>query len=334
MFSQQSRPSYVEGMFSLDPLHIFETVSLHKNFDIKPNAFPKESISGWLKDSHYQSYVKLFYDKVMFEGGHGILQLCSRTDLSGTTSEVLVKKPKDSSYLGSEAILQWIARRILKPYNLHTSIPTVYDIFRKGNETRFSMEFIKGDFPYVYLAKVPNPDTFFFQIIAQASALLFILERDLFLDHRDLKANNLYIREEPVEYNVDISGLVYNIKAPFQVVILDFGFACIGDESGVTRINIGSSVYPMTDPCPKEGRDLFHLVTSFWSIPSVHGRMSPETQKEVDSWLTKENRNFSRLAQKFKTPEWVYVVTSQPEFVYPKLSPRNLLERLKTLGSL
>jgi serine/threonine protein kinase len=175
-------------------------------------------------------------------------------------------------------------------------------------------------------------DQFFYQILTQTAIILFFLERDLFLDHRDLKANNLYICETPVEYTVDLSGVSYRVKAPFQVVILDFGFACIGGESGLTRVNIGLGVFPMNDPCPKDGRDLFHLVTSFWSIPSVRERMSAETHAEVDWWLTKEKRDYSRLAQKFKSPEWVYVVTSQPEFLYPKLAPLAILQRFRTLG--
>lgn len=319
-------------MFSLSSLHIFETVSLRQNFDITSSAFPKESVDGWLYNSRSTPYVKLAYKNVMFEGGHGTLQLCSRTDVSGLQIEILVKKPKTATYLGSEAILQWIARQILKPYKLHRAIPKVYDIFTKNGETRFSMELIRGDFPYVYLVKAPNPDVFFYQILAQVAAILFFLERDFFLDHRDLKANNLYISETPVDYTVDLSGVSYHIKAPFRVVILDFGFACIGDESGGTRINIGSSVFSMNDPCPKEGRDLFHLLTSFWSIPSVLQRMSAETRAEVDGWLTREKQDYSRIAQKFKSPEWVYVVTSQPKFIYPNLSPLAILQRFKTMG--
>ena len=321
-------------MFSLARLHIYESVSISQNFEITRAAFPREDMNGWLHDSHATPYAKLSYNTVMFEGGHGTLHQCTRTDISGLKLDILVKKPKASTYLGSEAILQWISRHTLKPYKLQDTIPKVYDIFTKGSETRFSMEFIKGDFPYVYLAKVPNPDQFFYQILAQISVVLFFLERDLYLDHRDLKANNLYITEKPVDYMVDLSGVSYHIKAPFRVVLLDFGFACIGGESGATRINIGSSVFPMNDPCPKEGRDLFHLVTSFWSIPSVRERMCDETHAEVNSWLTHQKRDYSRLAKKFNTTEWVYVVTSQPEFTYPKLSPITFLERLKTMGVL
>jgi hypothetical protein len=60
--------------------------------------------------------------------------------------------------------------------------------------------------------------------------------------------------------------------------------------------------------------------------------MSAETQKEVGVWLTNQKRDYSKLAQKFKSSEWVYVVTSQPEFVYPKLSPLAILGRFKTMG--
>jgi len=321
-------------MFSLHHLHIYSTVSFSHNLDINTDVFPKEDIMGHLHDSNTRHLCNFTYGPVLFEGGHGILQRCTRTDSSGVQIECLVKKPKKSVYLGSEGILQWIARQTLKSYKLQTAIPRIYDIFTKTGETRFSMEFVRGDFPHAYLAKHPNPDQFFYQILAQISVILFFLEKDLYLDHRDLKANNLYIREEPVIYNVDISGTSYTIKAPFQVVILDFGFACIGDESGITRVNIGSSVYPFTDPCPKEGRDLFHLVTSFWSIPSVRDRLSLETRREVEDWLTKEARNFSRVAQRFPDPQWVYVLTSQPEFTYPKLNPSTLLKRLKSLNVL
>jgi len=59
--------------------------------------------------------------------------------------------------------------------------------------------------------------------------------------------------------------------------------------------------------------------------------MSASTQAEVDDWLTKDNKNFSRLARKFKQTEWVYVVTSNPEFSYPKLSPMSILKRIGEL---
>jgi serine/threonine protein kinase len=163
------------------------------------------------------------------------------------------------------------------------------------------------------------------------SVLLLILEKEMNLDHRDLKANNLFIREEPIDYTLDISGVSFHIQAPFRVFILDFGFACIGNGHGISQVNIAPGIFSSTDPCPKEGRDIFHLLTSFWSIPTIREKMSASTQAEVDDWLTKDNKNFSRLARKFKQTEWVYVVTSNPEFSYPKLSPMSILKRIGEL---
>lgn len=311
--------------FSLEPLHIHQSVSL-TSLRVSLNKFPSEDADGFIVAD--TRYAKLAYASDLFEGGYGVLQRCKRSDLSGSVIEAIVKKPKHGSYLGSEAILQWIARKTLEPYGLEGSIPQVYDIFKKSTTLCFSMDFIQGDFPYVYLARVPNPDTFFFQLLSQVCLILYYLEKDILLDHRDLKANNLYIRETPVNYTFDILGVTYKIKAPFQVIILDFGFACVGDDSGITKINIASDVFPNSDPCPKEGRDLFHLITSFWSIPSVRERMSIATQAEVDSWLLKDTKDFSKLARRLSQSDWVYVVTGDPKFVYPKLSPLAILKRV------
>ena len=313
--------------YSLLPLHISHTVSLG-NLHIPLDKIPREDADGYLSQ---EKYAKLTYEDILFEGGYGILQVCKRTDLSGTILDTLVKKPKNKTYLAKEAILQWIARKTLEPYGLERSIPQVYDIYSKSS-IRFCMERIRGDFPYIYLAKVSNPDVFFFQLLLQVSVLLFFLEKDIYLDHRDLKANNLYIREEPVEYSLIIEGVSYTVSAPFRVVILDFGFACVGDESGLTKTNIAPDIFSNSDPCPKEGRDLFHLLTSFWSIPSIRERMSASTKAEVDSWLVNDTKDFSKLARKLTQSHWVYVVTGDVDFKYPKLSPLVILKRLINMG--
>ena len=314
------------NQYSLLPLHISETVSFSQ-FRVPIEKFPIEGADNCLY-AKKSKYAEMKYESILFEGGYGILQKCKRTDLSGLSVDAIVKRPKENLYLGSEAILQWIARKTLEPYNLHTHIPQVYDIFRRAASVSFSLEFIQGDFPYIYLARVPNPDVFFYQLLAQVCAILYYLEKDILMDHRDLKANNLYIREVPVDYTLEISGVSYRIKAPFQVIILDFGFACVGDVSGITKMNTAPDIFPSSDPCPKEGRDLFHLITSFWSIPSIRQRMSIETRAEVDSWLIKDKKDFSKLTRTLSQTDWVYIVTGDPNFVYPKLSPLSILKRV------
>lgn len=317
-------------IFSLSSLYIYDSVSL-SNINISIDKFPKEDLAGNLVLNKVK-IATIKYGKKMFEGGYGNIYLCKRIQNEKSKS-IMVKKGKSvDANLSSEAILQWIARKSLEPYGLETAIPEVFDIFLSGVNVAFSMELIDGDFPYIYIAKTPNPDMFFLQVLAQVSIILYFLENDIFLDHRDLKANNLYIRNIPVVYKVKIDGIQYTLTSPFQVLLLDFGFACIGDESGITKINIADGTFPMSDPCPKEGRDLFHLITSFWSIPSIRDSMKPETQIEIDGWLHKGTKDFSKLTRKLNQTDWVYLVTSDPKFAYPKLKPASILQRLATLG--
>jgi hypothetical protein len=313
-------------IYSLSSINIYDTVSL-SNIYISNDRLPYEDLAGNLIINKIK-IATLKYGKKLFEGGYGSLYLCKRIQ-ADRSKKVMVKKAKDvHANLTVEGILQWIARKTLELSGLETAIPEIFDIFVSGHTVAFSMELIQGDFPYIYLARIPNPDEFFFLILAQVSLVLYFLETNIFLDHRDLKANNLYIRETPISYNVTIEGLEYELTAPFQVLLLDFGFACIGDESGLTKINIAEGTFPHSDPCPKEGRDLFHLLTSFWSIPSIRDVMTPDTQKEIDEWLVKDKKDFSKLTRKTNKIDWVYVVTSDPDFSYPKLKPTNILKRL------
>jgi hypothetical protein len=70
-------------------------------------------------NSNNTPYVKLAYNTVVFEGGHGILQEGTRIDLSGAKTNILVKNPKASTYLRLwRPSYQWFARPSLQ--NLQT----------------------------------------------------------------------------------------------------------------------------------------------------------------------------------------------------------------------
>jgi serine/threonine protein kinase len=148
------------------------------------------------------------------------------------------------------------------------------------------------------------------------------------LDHRDLKANNLYIRKRPISYSVIIHEKKYTVEAPFQVVILDFGFACLGNEEKISRVNLAPSNFPDNDPCPKEGRDLFQLLVSFWSIGALRNMFSAGLQEIIDGWLQLESINYSHLAKQPNAAYWLGVKTTEPTFQYPELCPNSLLQKI------
>lgn len=241
-----------------------------------------------------------------------------------------VKRPHDPEFsLCSEAILQWLCSTALKRGGINGAVPHVYDIFEYTGETRFSMEFVNGVSALEAIATAADPDATCLQILAQAALLLGYLEDTLRLDHRDLKADNLWVRHQsPIEYVLRVGGKRWYLTAPFQVVILDFGFACLGGQDGNAIVNLGAPQYPSMDPCPKEGRDLFQFVASLWSVDLVRGRLSPALQAELRELLTYRGAAFADTASRHSHIEWIYDAVKARKFRYPPLHPTALLQKL------
>jgi len=296
--------------------HIYQRISFDSLTHLKLRNIPSEALNGKIYDISGRSFATLLYYTVLFEGGHGIL-----TKALWNTKPAIVKKPKYSVDLGNEALCQWLARETLKGYGVETAIPEVYGIFHNlQKQTCFSMEYISGCFPHKLLQETTNKDECFLQILSQVCVILYLLEKDINLDHRDLKLNNLYIRPRPVSYSLRIEERTFTIESPFQVCLLDFGFACLG-----SRINLSPENFSDKDPCPKEGRDLFHLLVSFWSIETLRRLLSEDLQKRVDGWLSPQ---FTHMAKKFNDIHWTYLVTSEKQFTHVGLTPAALLLKI------
>jgi serine/threonine protein kinase len=224
--------------------------------------------------------------------------------------------------------VQSICSRALIAAGIHGAIPAVYDIYRFADETRYSMEYIKGVSAVEFVLHSPTPDTSWLQILAQAALILGYLEETVRLDHRDLKADNLWIRARPVSYKLEVGGVQWQVTAPFQVVFLDFGFSCIGDEDGQAAVSLTDGVVPLIDPCPKEGRDLFQLIGSMWSVPEVRGRMGADVTADMELLLKYRSASYIELVRKTTQSTWIYMAVSDLKFSHPVLHPVSLLERL------
>jgi len=199
--------------------HAVSTSRVH----IPLELLPKQYIDGKVRAGNMER-CHVSYGKRVNKGGHGNITLIQRTPaLSG---DLCVKTPHKSEYsLCSEAILQWLASQTLKEAGIHGAIPHIYDIFQYAGETRFSMDYIKGVSAAEAVSAAANPDDMWLQILGQVSLLLGYLEEKIRLDHRDLKADNIWIRPTPVDYSLMVGGIRWRLKSTFQVVIMDFGFA-------------------------------------------------------------------------------------------------------------
>lgn len=266
------------------------------------------------------------YKKSVNRGGYGNITKIVRTPSLG---ELCVKSPHKSEFsLCAEALLQWFASEALKATGIHGAVPHIYDIFQYAGETRFSMDFIDGVSAVQAVIDAADPDTMWLQILSQVSLILGFLEEKIHLDHRDLKADNLWVRRVPISYKLAVGGVNWRLEAPFQVVILDFGFACLGDSEGNAVISLSDGILPRIDPCPKEGRDLFQLVASMWSIPMIRSGFSEEVKQAMQALLAHRESSYLDLVLKNLQTHWIYLAVSDSAFRHPPLHPATLLLKL------
>ena len=291
-------------------------------------ALPKQYIDATIRVLQ-KVRCSIHYRHIVNRGGYGKILLANRTDLSGVSSQVCVKAPHTPTFsLCPEALIQWMASSALIRAGVLGAIPLVYDIFQYAGETRFSMSYVNGSSCIDYITSALNPQRAFLEILVQASMLLGFLEETIHLDHRDLKADNIWIRHEPIHYTVSIAKKQWTCSAQFQVVLLDFGFSCLGGKNGDAVVSLSDGILPRIDPCPKEGRDLFQLLSSLWCLPQIRERMSTPLTIDIELLLSYKNKPYIDLVHKTLDVSWVYLLVSDIEFTHPPLHPISLLHML------
>jgi serine/threonine protein kinase len=318
-----------------------ECLELKENFDIEHQttdftlpltALPKQFITGEIKTKEGRARCNIQYGALENRGNYGSVSRVKRNPVPSGNPSLCVKQPHDSEFsLCPEALIQWYSVKTLEAAGIFGAVPHIYDIFQYASETRFCMEYIEGVSAVEYICMNAQPEQTWYQVMAQAALILGFLEETIRLDHRDLKADNLWIRERPVDYCLRVGGVQWKLQAPFQVVILDFGFACLGGRDGNARISLSDGILPTIDPCPKEGRDLFHLVSSLWSVPPVRERMSTEFKGEIEELLSYGGTQFASIIHRTLRPRWIYLATSDPAFHYPPLVPGAILRKLSSV---
>ena len=271
-------------------------------------------------------HLSFLFERLIDHGSYGNVYVAKR----GETS-VLVKQPRlPEMNLLQEAVLQHLAYKTLDNLGLPWAIPKVYDIFWKDKEICFSMERIYGVSVSDWFSLTKTPDLDTFHLLAQISLILASLETHLNLDHRDLKSSNLLIKPQPCKLSIKLEKTTWDLTSPFTVIVLDFGFACLGSEAirGIPLVNLGDGVLPPMDPCPKEGRDIFHLLISLLGLSVFRENISKHLHEKIDGWLAKGKQSYGPMARRWSTDNWSYLVSSQHDFAIPSCCPQKILQDL------
>lgn len=265
------------------------------------------------------------------QGGHGILTEYRR---DGKTILLKTSRNEDLS-VRTEAFVQWLVHKTLTKFGLLNRVPPVLDIVTLPDDADgFTMiEYTDAKLCSRYLLETENFVTDLYHILVQTAILLQIMEDTLGLDHRDLKADNLLILPIPssLSYTCASKGKRFTVQSPFTVAFVDFGFACLGDETKLTAVDAGEGTLPPLDPCPKDGRDLFHLIVSLYGIEGIRTRLPPFLLERFHDWMKIQEKSCESLARRWSHSEWIYLITSRKEFVHPACTPRAILETIYSL---
>lgn len=310
-----------------------EDIGISGSYYIEDIPFiPVEEISTYnasekhIKTNTGQVRTRLHQEKLVNHGAYGNLYAATRFGTDGPHPVLMKQARLKEMNLTQEAILQHIAQQTMEKEGVPWCIPKVYDVFWKDSHVWFSMEQISGySVLHWFESKTINADRDFLFLIAQTSLILWCLENHLFLDHRDLKVDNLLIKPTPC--TITFNG--WTLRSPFSIVLLDFGFACLGSDSKTALVNLGDGVLPPMDPCPKEGRDLFQLLVSLISLKPFRDKVSHSLHDKIDGWLSVGKKSYGTMARRWSTENWSYLVASQSGFSIQTCKPENILLAIK-----
>lgn len=303
--------------------------TMRKWNDIPYTILPRCGIDGIVKDVHGNILYKLIAKDPLGRGTFGIVDSFYKEYPNGERTIVAVKRPKNKTNMNLlEALVQWKTHEDLIPYGLEGCVPQVYDIFfhRPTETIWFSMDVYDPVLFSIWCSvNIPIQPQVFPYILLQIGLILEVFEKDLQLDHRDLKVNNMLIVKEKFKVKIRWKHSDKEIIFPFRIIFVDFGFACIGKEVDV------KDGLPVLDTCPKNGRDFFQILVSLWTIPSIRQAL----EHTWGTWIRSRIRSASgidsvkdayvRLTESNKTMDWLHTATSDPMFQAPLCAPNSII---------
>lgn len=277
---------------------------------------------------------KLRLIKNIAHGKFGFIDISSYEVNGELVKEVFVKRPMHKGKnLLYEACIQKIVYHTLKKGGFPTGAPKVFDIFKlKDGSVCFSMEQLSERITLQNLLEYTDSSNItpvIIDCLLQVCAMLWLLEVEIGLNHRDLKPNNLLIlKHEPCKKTLKICSEVLEITSCYSVSFIDFGFSCVGYDSGKVNVSL-SNVYEQSDPCPKEGRDLY-LFLAFMFI-ELGKKLPDDLAMLFEHWLQIPKSNITTFLKKYgaESTQWIYFLTGNPSIRKFSCTPLRIVRDLK-----
>ena len=296
-------------------------------YPISKNNMCHEDPRGFIIDSKKKRRCTLVYSPQKIIGGYGILQFALRNN-----NQVLIKGPlyEGDSFI-NEGLIQYYSYKILEKYNLQFSIPKVYEIFLKSNNIYLCMEYLETITFDTFLLQSNQPENDLLYSLLQVCIILNILENKIYFNHRDLRITNILILNKPVEYTFNYQCKKYKIQTSFHICLIDFGFACIGKEK--TTMNANEKLFSNSVKCLKDGRDIFQLLVSIWSIKGIRDKVNESFKEKINGLLNHPDNIYSSLPKwkeyiNLEETKWTYTFTGCEDFNMKHLKPKDFIGTL------
>lgn len=269
-------------------------------------------------------------------GSYGVLYYCNVDK-----KYYYLKTSKEASAsLKNEAFLQLGAHIMLSYYNMPWAVPAVRHIVNlPGHDVCFTMDIVTdmkifGKYMMdnmLWGIKTVRNDVLVMELLCQMALYIMILEKELGMNHRDLKLNNvLMVKEQALaNHTIEIDGVSYILNSGARAVLIDFGFACIGDVEKRASLLSASEYGMMVDMCPKAGRDIFLILANMWNVPAVRGALTGVATGLFKKWLVDNTgKNWSTWLVENRDPELknVYNAMNNAEFVGVNSMPTKILD--------
>lgn len=262
------------------------------------------------------------------------------------TKDVCVKRSK--KYTREEAVMQWLAHKSLRAYKLEDHCPNVLDVFSMKGSVWFTMEPIY-EAPWLcdYLSDLPNWNVphvdngkAILQVVSQIALICLVLEKKIGFNHRDLKTDNILVKEKDIRQHVLrwSSNLEITLAPAPTAVLIDFGFACLGPGE-LPWLRAGTDVLSELDACPKKGRDIFMLLVFLLWQADVRASLTSAYLDFIKSSLRLTKDRWCKMLQLNRDPaNWIYMLITEEGFQCPALDPLTWLTACLTqfpeLGSI
>jgi serine/threonine protein kinase len=286
--------------------------------------------------------------EVVHKGAYGSLTKCVRRkevwqpgvgiwNTKSSKNAYLKESSKQVSFK-EEAVLQHIAGDCLADAGFPNAAPPVLDIFISPNGLIvFTMECCDdSNILSTSLAEGSVGEQQLVGILFQIAFFLQVLEAKLGLNHRDIKTSNILIKDlETSRCIFDYGGFRWQLLKNIDVVLVDFGFSCLGMAMGRPSLIKSGIYYNPRDPCPKLGRDLYLfcslLLKDLYTVGiDVSSIGITKVIEFLEKRLALEKIDVPAFLKKYndKEPDWLYFLTGDSSLVFPHCEPSIILQSL------